>query len=1018
MKRANPLAHICLLLVILIPYGLALLNHKPTVVEAVTDKQVLLDKDSLKVTSSYQIDSVKNSIDWSVHYESQAETDTKQSLKVKFSDVKKSFEDHFAKWKEDQSTGWWQQVEFRESSKGVLRFSTPMDEPTVEVSFQLVIQNVKDEGGNITGNYLSESEAGPYQLVATLPAQESSSTTWPSEASDVAIIESTSSSSVEKSNESEVQQSVPSSEAFVGPLLSGSIQSTNATALSYTDLFSYTTNNTGTFPSHNTQQFLGSGSTTDDSIKNYHYGTSSSSDTVSQYLISNEDFSLFDQGYHEYGSKSNGRINLKKSVKALGDNVFEITVDTIGDATRPLPKLDVVFLLDKSGSMLENADPAVPNVSRWTQLKEALDTFLTGMEGAQMDVGFSLVSFFSPLIDHGRKSYTHEANVDIWSGKKSPVSPQPAFGKNDYVYEDYFTRDSSALKTSKNLDGRAYDGAATPTFLGVDTALHVLSKARPEATKVLCTITDGFPTIWPIQSYYQSETADIPLDESLSSIYFSPSYANDNFNRFQTRTGIDGYSNQGLGTGSDNYTTETLPFIQARLRESSRTYSQNAPFDYKWYSVGFHTNDDANAIVRELGQDGNFKAKDVAGLVDALSQSLYPYVSTINNATLTDPMSEYVTLIKDSERLTPITVNIDEKLTVKTAEANHVSVLGIKKEVKDNQITLSNLNLGKSGSERSGVRLTYKVSLKEEYWNGKFYPANKTTYLTNGKNSSQVNYFYAVPSIKDGESVPAVFDIPLTKVIKGTATGLNGAQFGLFTQETDATPQYTTSSLDGDGQLLFSDVAPGNYWLKEIQTPNGYQTFTPTQVTVTAEGKMVGLSTYPKIENELKDVKFTVWKQKDSEKNPLPGAVFELYDKNPETETAVPIATITSTNTGEVAFSTRLKTGTIYYMKEKSAPEGYARLSGLYSIEVFESGEIRIKYDGTEVSGDDFEFVYTPGNEDNLLYLDVRNKPVKPLPRTGGAGRIGNYVLLALLLSGLLVYYLRNRFDVSQKGGV
>ncbi|MDT2757007.1 VWA domain-containing protein [Enterococcus asini] len=999
MKRSNPLAHICLLLVILIPYGLALLNHNPTVVESVTDKQVLLEKDSLKVTSSYQIDSVKNSIDWSLYYESQAKTDTRQALKVKFTDESMIFEDHSANWKEDNYTSWWQQTEFWESSKGVLQFSTPMDQSIVEIAIQLDVEGNSDDETIVNKNQLSESEAGPYRLVANLSTEESSFAATPKiESSSTAVVPSTNSSSVEKTKEGEGNQTINTVEPFVGPLMARNGQNDNSIVLSTDDLFSYTTNGTGTFPTHNTQQYLGSGSSTEDSIKNYNYGTASQSDSVSQYSVTNGT-SAFDNGYHEYGSSQNGRINTKKSVKKIGDNLFEVTVDTIGDAIQPLPKVDVAIVLDKSGSMLELTGSGK---TRWGELESALSKFLTGISSSGMDVKFALSGFHSSDISD------FYSTMGIWSGNRPTAY-------SDLQYNDLFTNDAGLLLNTNIIKGGAFRGSATPTFLGLDSGLFSLTKARSDAVKVLCMITDGVPTIYPVDTYYNGTTT---FSQSLGKLYYrSPEVI------FQTSVD-QSYSSQAKleGSGSHDHTPEYRDYLAKRLAQFLDAMDLTA---YKWYAVGFHYGNAPMGIIETVGRNGYYSADNTDALVDALSQSLYPYVSTINNATLTDPMSEYVTMVRDSELLTPITVNDAGELTVKTADANG-NVMGVTKELVDSDndgivecIKINNMNLGKSGNERSGVRLTYQVSLKDEYRDGKFYPANKTTYLTNGNNGSQTNYFYGVPSVKYGTMVPETVDVPLKKVIKGTDIDLSGAQFGLFAQENDTTPSYRTNISEIDGNLLFRDVIPGNYWLKEITIPNGYKPFTPVQIEITAEGTITGLSSYPKIENELKPFKLNVWKQTGNEKTPLEGAIFELYDKNPEIETTVlPLETITSTGDGQVQFTRGLETGITYYMKEKAAPDGYVRISGLYTIEILEDGEVVIKYNDVDVAEDDIQIFLNPENEDNTIHLNVQNKLANPLPRTGGNGRVISYLVFVLLLTGLVIYYVLNRRDISQKGGV
>ena len=1024
MKKSNPFAHFFLLLVILIPYSLMLLNFDTKVAESATNEQILVDKDALKVTSSYQIDTLKMTIDWSLTYESQAETGTNQLLKMKFDNESQSFEDHTSNWQQEE-TGWWSQEQFSEASQGVIRFSTPLSESRVFISLQLDQKQVAEDGEEVIEEaVLTATEEGPHELIAEVPTKASSSQASSSsskasheESSESESNQASTSSTSNPSSSSSAEETGQSTESFIGPVRSQRVQVVpQVRGASGNDPFAYNVNGEVKYPSHGTHTFLGGGTTENLFIKNYRYGVQASTEDVPQYLVTNSGFSEIDKGYHEHGTTTTGQINTKKTVKYLedkadGTKVFEVTVDTIGDAIQPSPKVDIVLLIDKSGSMTTVTNAAT-GATRWSDLKKAVAKFLGGVNQAEMDIGFALVSFYSSSVV--AKSQDHESDIEVWSGK---TSSSGASSFADYGYDDYFTDDPSLLDNSTILAEQAYEDTGTPTFLGVDSALHVMSKARSDATKVLCTITDGRPTLYPISSYYQDNNRNLTLDESLNKLYGSiATPSKPNFNRFYTGDGVLSHSNQAKGTGSTDYSEETGYFLDARLPQ--------IPSDYKMYSVGYHINTEPNSIVARLGRDGTFPVTNVDGLIDALSQALYPYVSTINNATLTDPMSKFVDLDTNSVLLTPITVNENGVLDAKTADSNG-NVLGVKKEVTNTAIKLNNINLGKvvviteNGAPqvyRNGVRLTYKVTLKPEYRNGNFYPANESTYLLNGDGQE---YFYAVPSIRDGELPADTVDVELTKVIKGTTEGLAGAQFGLFTTKTGGSARYESNLTTEDGKFKFSKVESGVYWLREITTPQGYRSFNPVQVTIDAQGTVTGLSTFPNIENEWKPIQLEILKQGETKEVPLGGAEFGLYEVNPDEEQVSPIALGTSAEkTGILSFDKLLSPGQTYYLKELKAPAGYLKQKGNYRIQVAANGELTITYQNEEISSADMEYLITTDGESHQLKLVVKNTPITPLPRTGGAGRMGSYLLLVVLLAGLSLYYVSSRRDSGQKGGV
>lgn len=1034
MKKSNPFAHFFLLFVILIPYSLMLLNFDTKVAESATNEQILVDKDALKITSSYQIDTLKMTIDWSLTYESQAETGTNQLLKMKFDNESQSFEDHTSNWQQEE-TGWWSQEQFSEASQGVIRFSTPLSESRVFISLQLDQVQVAEDGEEVIEEaVLNGSEEGPHELIAEVPTKASSSQTSSSsskasheESSESESNQASTAPASNPSSSSSVEETGQSTESFIGPVRSQRVQVVpQVRGASGNDPFAYTPMGDGKHPTHGTHTFLGGGAREDLFIKNYHYGVQASTEDIPQYLVTNSGFSEIDKGYHEYGTTTTGQINTKKTVKYLedkadGTKVFEVIVDTIGDAIRPSPKVDIVLLIDKSGSMTTVTNAAT-GATRWSDLKNAVNSFFSGVNIDEMDVNFSLVSFYSRTVDVINKKYDHEAFVGVWSGKKSVG--QPAFTTDKFYYGDYFTKDILKLNASSILSDGAYLNSGTPTFLGVDSALHVLSKARKDATKVLCTITDGFPTLYPIPSYYQESD----LNTSLKKIYFSPAFGTIDDNRFYTGTALDSFNNQADGDGMKNYSEATNNFINFRFgpytKDPSDPNDTDYRDDYKFYSVGYHTDDSANSVLENLGRDGTFSVTNVDGLVDALNQSLYPYISTIGNGTLTDPMSKFVNLDTNSVSLTPLTVDEAGVLEVKNSQTNG-EVLGIKKEVNADSIILKNMNLGKTSiikdnvlrEYRNGVRLTYKVTLKPEYRNGNFYPANETTYLLNGNGQE---YFYAVPSIRDGKLLADTVDVELTKVVKGTTEGLVGAQFGLFTtDETGGSARYESNLTTEDGKLKFSKVEPGVYWLREITTPQGYQSFTPVQVIIDAQGKVTGLSTFPNIENEWKPIQLEILKQGETKEVPLGGAEFGLYDVNPDGDQASPIARGTSAEeTGILSFDKLLSPGQTYYLKELKAPAGYLKQKGSYRIQVAANGELTIAYQNEEISSTDMEYLITTDGKSHQLKLVIKNTPITPLPRTGGAGRMGSYLLLVVLLAGLCLYYVSSRRDSGQKGGV
>lgn len=161
---------------------------------------------------------------------------------------------------------------------------------------------------------------------------------------------------------------------------------------------------------------------------------------------------------------------------------------------------------------------------------------------------------------------------------------------------------------------------------------------------------------------------------------------------------------------------------------------------------------------------------------------------------------------------------------------------------------------------------------------------------------------------------------------------LSGAQFTLF--EADGkTPvkkadgeAYIVAS-DDQGKVVFEDVDPGSYVIKETKTPEGYQPNNKTYPVSVASGKSTVETYYPnekEIINESIAGRMIVSKT-DQDGKGLTGAIFEIYQVLNQDQQGPLVDRITTDQNG-FAFSKLLdaaKTGTNYLVKEVQAPDGY-----------------------------------------------------------------------------------------------
>ena len=130
------------------------------------------------------------------------------------------------------------------------------------------------------------------------------------------------------------------------------------------------------------------------------------------------------------------------------------------------------------------------------------------------------------------------------------------------------------------------------------------------------------------------------------------------------------------------------------------------------------------------------------------------------------------------------------------------------------------------------------------------------------------------------------------------------------------------------------------------------------------------------------------FRKTDLNGNSLPGAVFDLFDDAACTKW---VATATSDQDGYVTFAP-LPSDQTYYLKERSAPEGYLLSTEVYQAKVLKDGSAVIqKSDGTDVS-------------------EIQNTPLYVLPTTGGPGSVPWSLSGTLLLcTGATLWFRRRK---------
>lgn len=151
--------------------------------------------------------------------------------------------------------------------------------------------------------------------------------------------------------------------------------------------------------------------------------------------------------------------------------------------------------------------------------------------------------------------------------------------------------------------------------------------------------------------------------------------------------------------------------------------------------------------------------------------------------------------------------------------------------------------------------------------------------------------------------------LQIHKVDSETGEPLEGVRFQLSDAQGRELGRYATN---GQGQIHLTGMEQGGYYLREIETLEGYV----LDGTVREVNLLWGKTTKLEIPNTPLGA-LRILKTDSETKQPLSGAVFQLYD-----EKGNPLGSYTTDGTGMIELSRKLTPGK-YWVKETKAPAGY-----------------------------------------------------------------------------------------------
>lgn len=178
--------------------------------------------------------------------------------------------------------------------------------------------------------------------------------------------------------------------------------------------------------------------------------------------------------------------------------------------------------------------------------------------------------------------------------------------------------------------------------------------------------------------------------------------------------------------------------------------------------------------------------------------------------------------------------------------------------------------------------------------------------------------------VENDKKIEQLGSIKLTKLEDGTNKKLSGAEFALLDKDKKVIDKKTT---DINGEIVFSKLAFGQYYIQETKAPNGF-VLDATLHSVNVNNDTPNLVAEISLKNKKEVVqlgKIKLLKLEDGSNLPLKDAEFSLYDQNKQL-----IQTKVTSDKGEINFD-KLPFGQ-YFLKETKAPNGFVLDDTLRSI--------------------------------------------------------------------------------------
>ncbi|MGP5430168.1 SpaA isopeptide-forming pilin-related protein [Enterococcus malodoratus] len=733
------------------------------------------------------------------------------------------------------------------------------------------------------------------------------------------------------------------SEEFIGPKQStknaDSSETSSVLRQMYNPLYKnketqYTTDGTGTYP---TMAWQPEGQT---NVINHQGGYEKASgwDNVTSWNVANDEHK---QSYIKYGEdQSDPNIHLRKYAQQTDkEDEFKIKLNVRGNVTYK-PGVDLVFLLDNSGSMSNYLAGATQ--SRKKDAQESLSKIIGELKKVYANNQDSI-----RIGSHIFSDY-EGATWGTSSGETMTFPLSSNHANWDKMVAEY---------------SRAISVGQTFTQRGIKQASDIFSNASNmgERHKLLFVLTDGAPNkSWsPLTAEYNE------------SMYYDPTL----ITTFNQGTAPNYLKGSLLGsTGSSTKFDGRVLTVNNQRISSHLTTTNSTAHMVKNEGIEIHslamqiatkegdywdhpTSELINGMYKMATKKANttgdsesdyffYHVQNLNDLTEYFNQWYKTIIRTVDKGEVTDPLGDMVELVPTTGKAPKVKQIDNGAPKIDNDDLPVISIAGDRRQIKVNNINLT---------EDQEIELEYTVRLKTNdaaFVSNRWYPANKTTTLRPTPERTNDIIEFGIPSVKYKK---ADFVIPVEKIWSDTYReetdywGLRADDITVTLQKAEgATWQDIESKVLNPGNNwkdTFSPVEGGEkntYRVIESKRTRGYKEPSLNQSSFTSETMINGGI---KITNELLREDYQFWKFMEDGTttfaNDLPKFQVERSDGK------ILAQDVTPDDTGKIT----IKDFPIgdYIVKETYVPVGYQKM-------------------------DDFEIKVTEGNPPTTLVFKVKDK--------------------------------------------